>query len=115
MEGGGVLLVAWLEVWGHKPSTKGTKKKTLHQCCLGFSCTSGLLDFFGAELGCGGSRGVMGGGVVPKQEVTPSEDGANALLRCFAHLETKEVSFNVFDGSFIVAHSESKPLVCCAR
>lgn len=55
--------------------------------------TSGLLYFFGAELGCGGGGGVMGGGVIPKQEVAPSEDGADALLRCFTHLEAKESWF----------------------
>lgn len=111
MEGGGVLFVAWSGE-GHKLSSE--VQTTLHQCCVGVSRTSGLLYFFGAELGCGGGRGVMGGGVIPKQEVAPSEDGANALLRCFTHLETYEVSFNVSHVSFTVTLSESRPLVCCA-
>lgn len=66
-------------------------KQTL-RCGGGFR-TSGLLYFFGAELGCGGGRRVVAGGVVPEQEVAPSEDGADALLRCLAHLETTRGRF----------------------
>ncbi|TNN71799.1 hypothetical protein EYF80_017970 [Liparis tanakae] len=38
------------------------------------------------ELGCGGGSRVMGRGIVCKQEVTTSENGADALLRCFTDL-----------------------------
>lgn len=51
------------------------------------SClTSCLLHFLHAELGCGGCSRVMGRGIVCKQEVTTSENGADALLRCFTDL-----------------------------
>lgn len=49
--------------------------------------TSGLLYFLGAELCCGGGSGVVGGAVVPEQEVAPSEDCADALLSGFTHLD----------------------------
>lgn len=74
---------------GHRIGYKLSSEvgSTLHQCYVSVVCTSGLLYFFGAELGCGGGRRMMGGGVILEQEVAPSEDGANTLLRRFAHLE----------------------------
>lgn len=49
-----------------------------------------MLYFFDAELGRGRGSRMMGGGIICEQEVTPSEDGANTLLRCFTDLEWRQ-------------------------
>lgn len=55
-------------------------------CCL----TSCLLHFFDAELGCGHCSRVMGWGIICKQEVATSENGANTMLCSFTNLRVKK-------------------------
>lgn len=48
-----------------------------------------VLHFFDAEFSCGHCSRVMSRGIICKQEVTPSKNGANTLLRCFTDLKGK--------------------------
>lgn len=66
-------------------------KKTNYVCL-----TSCLFHFFHAELGCGSCCRVMGRGIISKQEVATSENGADSLLCSFTDLgATMDRKWNV--------------------
>lgn len=63
---------------------------------------------------------MMGWGVILEQEVAPSEDGADTLLRRFAHLEWRKKQISVLNSppcsnlELVLMLSDRGPLVCCA-
>lgn len=58
--------------------------------------TSCTLHLFDAEFSCGHGGRVMSWGIICEQEVTPPENGTNALLRCFSDLKKMEIQRLVF-------------------
>ena len=87
----------------------------LHDKCVTFLfllLTPSLLHFFDAELGRCHGRGMMGWGVVFKQELAPSEDGAHSVLRRLADLEERNQGQGNDEGVTIPLSRGLRSLYC---